>query len=272
MKIFDTIGSDPEFVVIDVEKNQPVSMVGIVGGTKGHPQPIQINGCCSLTDNVLVEFTIPPCKDFKGAFDYIKRCVNLTQIELQKINPNWELKAFSSVEFPEEELQSEQAQTFGCTPSFSLYTENERSKLISPVDTGNIRAVGYHLHFGWVDIPSEEELKDYVFLCDLFLGIPSYIHDKDRVRRNWYGALGEYRFTKFGIEFRSLGAGMYHSPKVIEKGLKHIEKAIDLNVVEHLKTMYWDTIKMISQTNILSPSTAKALHKEILNDLSLELV
>lgn len=139
LKYFDTIGSDPEFVVVG---NTPVSMVGIVGGTKEHPQPIQIDGCCCLTDNVLVEFTIPPCSNFTAVKDYIDRCVGLTQTELQKINPKWTLNAISSVEFPESELQSEQAQQFSCERSNSLYSVNGLSPLISPEDTKNFRFAG----------------------------------------------------------------------------------------------------------------------------------
>jgi hypothetical protein len=193
MKFFNTIGSDPEFVVIG---KAPVSMVGIVGGTKEHPQPIQIDGCCCLTDNVLVEFTIPACNNFSSVKSYIDRCVTLTQTELQKINPEWELHAISSVEFPESELQSEQAQTFGCERSNNIYASNGLSDLITPQEVGNFRSLGLHTHHGWIDIPSEEELKDFIFLCDLFLGIPSYIYDKDRFRRGFYGKIGEHRIKK----------------------------------------------------------------------------
>lgn len=184
MKFFDTIGSDPEFVVVG---KTPVSMVGIVGGTKEHPQPIQIDGCCCLTDNVLVEFTIPACNNFGAVMDYINRCKVLTEKELQKINPEWELHAISSVEFPESELQSEQAQQFSCERSNNIYTSNGLSELITPQEVGNQRFAGFHLHEGWIDVPTEEERKDFVFLFDLFVGVPSYIYDKDRTRRNFYG-------------------------------------------------------------------------------------
>lgn len=265
MKFFDTIGSDPEFVVIG---KSPVSMVGIVGGTKEHPQPIQIDGCCCLTDNVLVEFTIPPCSNFSAVKDYIDRCVVLTQTELQKINSEWTLNAISSVEFPESELQSEQAQSFGCTPSSNIYTPNGLSVLVDINEVGNNRCIGFHLHFGWIDLPTEEERKDFIFLCDLFLGVPSYIYDKDRLRRSWYGKIGEHRIKDFGVEYRSLGAGMYHFPKVIQQGLDNIKLAIENDKIEHLKYLYFDTMSYISLSNNLSVNQAKKLHKEILKDLN----
>lgn len=265
MKFFDTIGSDPEFAVIS--DTAPVSMVGVVAGTKENPQPIQIDGCCSLTDNVLVEFTIPACNSFSSVMDYINKCKVLTQKELQKINPTWTLNAISSVEFPESELQTEQAQTFGCERSANIYTEDGLSTPVYAWQAGNNRSLGFHLHFGWEN-PSEINFKDFVFLCDLFLGVPSYIYDKDRWRRTLYGKLGEHRIKSYGGEYRSLGAMMIEYPEVVQLGLENIKTAIEKNKIELLKDLYFNTMSHISFSNTLPLKMAKKLYKEILKDLN----
>jgi hypothetical protein len=71
------------------------------------------------------------------------------------------------------------------------------------------------------------------------------------------------------VEYRSLGAGMYHFPKVIQQGLNNIKIAIETNKIEHLKDLYFDTMSYISLSNNLSVNQAKKLHKEILKDLTI---
>lgn len=70
------------------------------------------------------------------------------------------------------------------------------------------------------------------------------------------------------VEYRSLGAGMYHFPKIIQQGLNNIKLAIESNKIEELKTLYFETMKHISFTNNLSVAHAKKLNKEIIKDLT----
>jgi hypothetical protein len=47
------------------------------------------------------------------------------------------------------------------------------------------------------------------------MGLPSILLDTDTERRQLYGNPGDFRFTSYGFEYRTLGGALLRSPKII---------------------------------------------------------
>lgn len=249
-----SIGTDPEFFCFDVATNKYISLIGKIGGTKDKPQSFEEEGltsCGKLEDNVAAEFTTPPCQTLDDLYIFIENCRKVTERYLQKAyNPNYHLVPHSSAYFENSELEMDGARVFGCSESKSLYkgvVERDASK------AGNYRSAGFHLHFGFNRPLEDEDMFNVVFLCDLFLGIPSIIYDKDTKRRSIYGNLGDYREKpKYpGLEYRVMGIGMYEHKNIIQEGLNRIDHCVKLQYEQHnyiineLKSRFLDIIQDI---------------------------
>ena len=238
------IGTDPEFFAVDNFTGESRSLIGYIDGTKADPVEIG-NGCRRLLDNVAVEFNVPPSKEYGEILESVKYCVKYTNDSLK--HNHLKLVYRSSLRFDPLQLNSEAAREFGCSPSISIYDERPHKVKLRP-EFENLRSAGYHLHFGWEDIPTEGELKDFIFLCDLFLGIPSLEFDKDEERRKLYGRFGDYRLTSYGVEYRTLGANMFLHEDVIYRGLENIKN--NLNNIESIKADFYAAAKAMALSNI----------------------
>lgn len=115
------IGADPEMFVYSLETDTPIPVCGLVGGTKHEPIPITDKGHALQEDNVMVEYCIPPSKtvkDFIEHINFVKNYINDTVLKpIGMVS-----KCIASAIFAEEQLQSEQAQLFGCSESFNAWT------------------------------------------------------------------------------------------------------------------------------------------------------
>jgi len=160
-----TIGADPEVFLKRINSEELVSVEGLVGGTKDHPLPITEEGHALQEDNVTAEYTIPPCRtveELQKNINFVKTYLNNMLLPLQL-----ELSDKASAYLDKKYLKTKQALTFGCEPSFSIY--KGVSDRPSAEEVGNLRTFGFHLHFGFEDKLTDEELADFIFLCDLFI-------------------------------------------------------------------------------------------------------
>lgn len=209
------IGTDFELPIINVESKEPVSVVGLLGGTKDEPLSIG-KGCARQEDNVMAEFTIPPATTFEEFISSVSYCIEEGNKLLQEINPNFKLIAKSSYNYSDDELNTYEALTFGCSASFNAYTRdtNDPPNL---EEVGNLRSAGFHIHFGSenkeMTITDKENI---VKLFDSLVVLPSLLIDKDSERRKLYGKAGDFRPKPYGLECRALGAGMMASFDIIE--------------------------------------------------------
>jgi hypothetical protein len=211
-----TIGTDVEFFVID-EQNNSISVEGKLGGTKRNPLSIG-NGCNRQEDCVLAEFGTPPVMygEEDKFVEYLTHCRKKGNEILEEFN--LKLLACSSRHFDKKELNTEQAMTFGCEPSFNVYTQSV-SIIPSPEEIGTLRSAGFHIHIGFPKNFFNDEYsyiqatEKIIKLMDLHLGIPSIVMDMDLERRSLYGKPGDFRFRNlengiFVLEYRSLGGGL----------------------------------------------------------------
>lgn len=240
------IGGDPEFPCIDRSNGKYISLVPYVKGTKHEPHPIPIPLCAQQIDNVAIEITTPPVPDFWIYKDIVDQCIKYTNKWLVGINPNYELDIVSSARYEPEELDSDIAMLFGCESSFSIYT-NDVSHRPRAEEVGNLRSFGYHIHYGFTKKINKQDMYDFIFLNDLFLGIPSVYKDTDWDRRMLYGNLGDHRIKSSSrVEYRTLGAGMHNYPDFIEQGITLIKE--NKHKVEELKELYYDDIAAIDDS------------------------
>lgn len=227
------LGSDPEFAGYSKKENKFKSLVGLLGGTKEQPLPIEIEGCAVQEDNVNAEFTVPPSESLNQLIENIHKCVSWGNNYLK--SKDIELVAKSSAKYDAKELESENAQMFGCDPSYCVYT-GSMTLLPSPQEVSNLRCSGFHIHFGFDKTYTESEYTTFIKLCDAFLGIPSLIHDKDEDRRKIYGSLGDFRYQPWGLEYRTMGSGMFNFPQHISYGIGAISRILELDKAEEFVT------------------------------------
>lgn len=240
LSVWKTLGTDPEFFCFNTVTNLFVALCDLIEGTKDKPKPMEVANCLQHIDNVSVEFNVPPATTLTELYNNVNLCLRSTEIYLQGINPAFTLVAQSSAFFEEEELCSDAAKTFGCEPSLTIYGT---PFVPDAKAAGNMRSCGFHIHFG-MDI-TEEQIPKFILLCDLFLGLPSVLADPDKERRKIYGKLGDYRVQKYGIEYRSLGIGMYHHKAKIEAGLERMKRAIEADTVDYLFDKMYTKVQQI---------------------------
>lgn len=252
-----TLGSDPELFLYSEKLSKFVPVCGLVGGTKHEPLPITDQGHALQEDNCALEFCIPPSKTKKEFIDninFVKNYINDTVLKPLGLTSRY----VSSARFDIKDLQSEQAQLFGCSESYNAW-----SRQVNTVDAKGdltLRSSGTHIHVGYKDPNTETSLK-IVKAFDLFLTVPSILLDTDTERRKLYGKAGEYRFKSYGVECRQLGGFLIGSDELLGWAWDSTMKAIDFvneGGVEMI-TNEDDIIRCINTSD-------KDLAKEIIED------
>lgn len=138
----------------------------------------------------------------------------------------------SSAIYSSDELNSDAAREFGCSPSFCAYTGQPFT--IPCAENSNLRSFGFHIHVGFksTDFNSFdiEDVEKFIKYCDLYAGLPSICVDRDNRRRELYGKAGDYRVKQVDdiivVEYRTLGGALLTNPASIYWALKNIQKAI----------------------------------------------
>lgn len=209
-----TIGSDPEFILID-EKNNIKSAIGVIKGTRN--KRLKINQIDFYYDNVLAECTVKPSKTKEEFVLNIKKSIDIFK---ELVKP-YKITTLSSAYFSSEELLHKDARKAGCAVEYCAY----KLEAISPKKIDKIfgktklRTAGGHVHLG-TDLGKNHELcVMLVRMLDLFLGFTFLFLDDSKEsieRRKIYGASGRYRQPKYGVEYRTLGNYWLSSPKLAE--------------------------------------------------------
>lgn len=205
-----TLGEDAEYFLRDISTKRLVSAIKHFKGTKTKPEPLPSRRGFVLHDNVLLESNVNPAESRV-------KWITLNQSVLGELSnilqtKNLELYLSAAEEFPAEELKSQEACLFGCSPDYNAWTIEE-----NPRPDGcatSLRTAGGHIHIGK---GTNTRLNDYldnpygkvgfVRMLDLFLGLPSIFLDKlggtDK-RRVLYGRAGAHRDKPYGVEYRVL--------------------------------------------------------------------
>lgn len=214
------LGADPELFLID-NTGKFISSVGLIGGSKDKPLPIDEVGHCLQEDNVSVEFNIKPAsnkKEFVNSISYV-----LENIE-ERIKTKGLFQAIiPAAEFDWDQLQTIEAQTFGCEPDFNAWTGEKNPRPFC--DNMQLRSAGGHIHVGY-DSPTQQSKMKLIRAMDIFLGVPSSKIDKDDKRRQLYGTPGAFRPKNYGAEYRTLSNFWITSKELTEWAYDQTMKAI----------------------------------------------
>lgn len=214
------IGTDPEAFVRIKETGEIASAIGLIPGDKDHPHPIGEEGHAIQTDNVMVEFCVPPTNDAKKLYKDIQICLATIGAMLPK---ELEVVIQASAILDKKYLRNKQAKTFGCDPDFNVYTLSPNTP---PNSRGQLRSAGGHIHIGYENPDFHKNLK-IVRAMDLFLGIPSILLDKDTERKKMYGKAGAYREKKYGIEYRVLSNFWIATEETVAWAMRQAKKAVE---------------------------------------------
>jgi hypothetical protein len=199
-----TIGSDPEFLVMNSDTKKLIPAYNKVAGTKLDPQQIKGTDYYMLYDNALIEGNIPPANSKEG---FIRNMIHLKDLLQEFLSQfNMELKCDDVGEFEGAVISGDQrAMEFGCAPYNNAWTWEEET---APEIREYFRPVGFHIHMGYDNptiYPSELLANAIARAYDIFVVYPSLeIHSDERRWKN-YGGYGKFREKPYGLEVRSLG-------------------------------------------------------------------
>lgn len=210
------IGCDPELFI--KYNGSYKSAVGLIGGSKYEPLKIDNLGSAILEDNVAVEFNTQPAKSKQEFRSAIARVLDHLRVKMT----GYELVQDSAAFFPEEELNTPQAQEFGCEPDFDAWNKCVNVKPCAADKT--LRSCGGHVHVG--SVIAKKQPLDVIKAMDIFLGVPSVILDPGTLRRELYGKAGCFRPKKYGVEYRTLSNFWIFNPDLIDWVFDGTQKAL----------------------------------------------
>lgn len=219
-----TIGSDPEFFIVD-NTNQAFPSTELFQGTKEEPEQ-KGGGFAMLKDNVLVEGNIPPAHSCE---EYVKFMTTLQDMinSVLEVN-NLKLFAADSMQYKQEHLEHDEANVFGCSSYKNAWALGSfQAENMSHLP---IRVCGDHQHIGYTlltDDIGQRKMNRYIAKAfDYFVTWPSRQHHNDDFRARYYGPYGVYRdCPEYGLECRALGGHFTH-PEHLEWVYKNTIKAV----------------------------------------------
>lgn len=243
------IGSDPEAFLKDKSSGKIISAIGLIPGTKHEkfiPKDLP-EGFGLQTDNILVEFNIPPIKEKQELIDNINIMKHYIEDYLKANNLNLGIHCAASELIEADQLLTPESQEFGCDPDFNCYTQttNEKPEILNL----SLRSAGCHFHIGYENSNFATNL-DIIKYLDTYLGVPSLLFDKDTNRRKLYGKAGCFRMQPWGTEFRTLSSHFIKNDELIAFCYDQIHKAM-VNLDQKTKLPNPDLVQRIINNNDL---------------------
>lgn len=217
------LGADPELFFRDGLGNYR-SAIGLVGGTKEVPRPIDAEGSAVQEDNVAVEFNVIPSVTKEAFRANVLKVLNYLSDHARTLE--FQLAIVPSAMFSDEELNNPMAQRFGCDPDWNVYTKTYNPAPKVGPELANLRSAGGHIHISW-DNPKVTDQVDLVYAMDLFVGAPAIQYDGDVMRRQLYGKAGCFRFKPYGVEYRTPSNFWIKSPDMIDWAYTQTINAVD---------------------------------------------
>ena len=216
-------GCDPEFFVFEGDKPIP--------STKYFEHECDFNEIHH--DGFQAELKVKPSKSTEKLLKHIKETLEAGyKVVSQKVvNPeNITFRAISTIKSDRKTLDSggDAVLEFGCAPHFSVY--NEKAKYPDG-RTHLYRYSGGHIHLECND----KDRIPLIIKLDLFLTTALNSLDMESYKRRlkYYGRAGIYRFTDYGIEYRTPSSFWLKSPKLTRFAFKLADyiRNMDNNII-----------------------------------------
>lgn len=232
------IGIDPEFFIID-EFSRPINAIKVLPGT--NINPLKKNGINFYHDNVLAEFNYPPVSTEMEFVSKTREAITT----LKNIVHPYDLSIQAFEEYDKSEMDLPNSREIGCNPDYCAYTltQNDMPKQFFTKTNG--RAAGGHFHIGGDkdDMICHPFMKPiFVFMLDLFVGIPSTIMDcsvNSFKRRKLFGQAGCHREKTYGLEYRVLSPFWLRNPSTASLMYRLIEFVFE-GMNEGLHKKFWN--------------------------------
>ena len=234
-----TLGSDPELFLFDTKTSQIVNALTVL--KKDKHDPIELtDGVKMYADNVLVEASFSPAHTpvaatmairsvLKACHNFVGNDYSLLPLCAHKMSG---LPPKPSDELVEKWLEDKSGEVkgvppewqIGCNPNFDVYGGEFGAIRKQTPFRDELRSGSFHIHVGNSNYLSGEDKRlltieskvAAVKLMDLFVGLSEVVINTDSTsikRRELYGRAGEFRPTKYGIEYRVLGNYALRHPK-----------------------------------------------------------
>ncbi len=214
------LGCDPEVFLVD-NTGKFISSVGLIGGSKDAPMPIDDLGNAVQEDNVAVEFNTPPCSTKEMFIENIRK--NKEWLAQKAKSLQLSVAITPSAILDDDQLQTRAAQTFGCEPDFNAWKGgrmNPRPRAMNP----NLRSCGGHIH---IELPEFVDKCLVVQWMDLYVGCLMLEFDDDTARRQLYGRPGAFRPKSYGVEYRTVSNRWIEDDEKISWIWDQTDKAVD---------------------------------------------
>jgi len=248
-----TLGSDPEVFLCHPTTHAFVPVCGKLGGTK--EKPIAMTGLgqgfAVQEDNVMLELNIPACPTYRSFAESVELALAYVW-DLARTRLDAAVAPTCTAIFPHVALMRPEAMTFGCSPDFDAYMSGASHPRVNPnelkTEGGEWRFAGGHVHLGY----AKDDLPPFVAaqFADLWLGLPSVLHDKQGKRRELYGKAGRYRPTKYGIEYRTLSNFWLFDPHLLqqvavaaEQLAVYLSNTTSKQLQKHYAEIPWDAVQ-----------------------------
>ena len=238
-----SVGSDPEFMLLEKATGEIVSAIPVVGRDKYKPIVVG-EGIGYYFDNVMLESTMKPAKTRD---EFVQNIGDMFRAVSKNLGSEYEIVAKASHEFDIKHLQTSESQAVGCSPEFNA----DKIEMIMPPDfSGNLRSCGGHVSVGRVDFETADENDtlmsfqskiDLIKTMDYFLGVTFTLLDADKTstrRRAIYGTPSSHRPTPFGAEYRVLGNFWTRSPKTVALIFDLVEHSVNTLVSGEYKSIF----------------------------------
>lgn len=215
-----TVGCDPEFFAVD-KSGKFISLCGKIGGDKETPRAV--DGGALLEDNVMLEINVQPASTAEEFSHNVRHVITMASKELS--TQNLKLKIVSAADFLPDQMEDLRAHVFGCVPSFNAWTGDENTTFQLPE---NVRFAAGHIHVGFESANDHPLSRRYlVQALDIFLGLTSFIREKDKRRSGYYGSFGSYRPTSYGVEYRTPSNWWCKSERYMQYVFNAVQRAVN---------------------------------------------
>jgi len=226
------IGCDPEFAMYNKRTGEGISSIGIIPGSKEHPEPVKGStvGLKIQPDNVTVEMNITPVRVGEFAKAVTWGFAELREEVKRLTDSSIALYAGDSFEYPEAALRVPEAVTLGCNPDQLAHMRGEMRPPPKAADFGNRRMLAGHIHIGYnkeeVPIPDWAVVQGAEALAYVPLFIESGI-DVQEYRREFYGVPGLFRSKPYGFEYRTPCSYWIRTPRVVDDFAEVVEVIVN---------------------------------------------
>ncbi len=259
-------------MLVDAASGGIVSAIPILKNDKHTPHDLGM-GVKLYADNTLLEASFPP--SFTVATGVMRMRHVLRKIK-EKLGDDFRLAAKAAHVFsglppkPDDELVLKWL-------NFCVYDPDDTPRKQSPFQNG-LRTGSFHIHVGnkkFLDqtqdfLLTQQSKKDAIKLMDIFVGCSSVIFDRDEtsnMRKALYGKAGEYRPTRYGIEYRVLGNYALRKPELVQLCYNLTAFAMDV-LANGLAQDVFDSVDEALVINAINTSNVNDA-RDVLQDASL---